>query len=173
MKKKNLVWIITSVVLLIAVIVLLILLLTGGSNGYKDKKNRTVNDLMDAYVRTIVKTDVDAGNSIFPKYYYDQRGEFTKEKLDSNLERSKKEYGDDFNITYEITKTTKMTDEELKTQNNNIKDMFNTKEEASECYKYEGTITFKGSKDQDTDPISTMVYCKYGEEWYLSTNYSS
>ena len=69
MKKKNLVWIITSVVLLIAVIVLLILLLTGGSNGYKDKKNRTVNDLMDAYVRTIVKTDVDAGNSIFPKYY--------------------------------------------------------------------------------------------------------
>ena len=171
MKKKNIVWIIISAVLLIAVIVLLILLLTGGSSGLSDKKNRTVYDLMDGYVRAYVKADADAANSIFPDYYYDRNGKITAERLESALKNAKERYGDDFNITYEITKTTKLTDEELKTQNNNVKSMFEKANDASECYKYEGSITFKGSKFTDTDPISTMLYCKYSDEWYIISNY--
>lgn len=141
-----------------------------GSSGLNDKKNRTVNDLMDGYVRAYIETDVDAANSIFPDYYYEKVGKYTKEKLEAALENGKNGYGDDFNITYEITKTTKLTDEELVQHNENIRKTFNAKTDATECYKYEGTITFKGSKFEDTDPIDTMLTCKYNDEWYLTQN---
>ena len=66
-----------------------------------------------------------------------------------------------------ITKKTKMTDEELKEINDKMATRYNAKEEASECYKFEGTITFTGSKFEDPDPISTMKYCNYNGAWYL------
>ena len=115
-----------------------------------------------------MEADADIAKDIFPPFYVEYAGEYlTDERFETSLEGAKSQYGDDFKITYEITKTTKLTDEELEEVNNNMKERYDSKQNASECYKYEGTITFKGSKDEDTDPISTMGYCKYDGSWYL------
>ena len=141
-------------------------------SNLNNKKTRTIEDLMDGYVRTFVELDYESGNLLYPQFYYDRVGKFTKEKLEEMMENTKESYGDNFNIKYNITKTIKMTEEELKKQNEVIQSRFETEMEASECYKYEGTITFKGSEFEDTDPIDSLVYCKYDGEWYLSSNVS-
>ena len=141
-----------------------------GSSGSKNKATRTVEDLLDLYVKAYTKADSDAAREIFPPFYIkyaDEKGIFDKAKLESSLENAKERYGDDFTIVYEITKTTKLTDEELEEVNNMYNQYFGTTDKASECYKYEGTITFKGSTYTDTDPISSMGYCKYDGAWYL------
>ena len=139
-----------------------------GGSKLDNKKTRTIEDLLDGYVKSVIKADADTAKKIFPPFYVEYaKNSLTKENLDKSLERAKEEYGDDFNITYEITKTTKMTEEEVKEVNDKMKEYYNADQDASECYKYEGTITFKGSKFEDTDPISTMGYCSYDGEWYL------
>lgn len=142
-----------------------------GGSGLSNKSSRTVEDLMDGYVKAYTTADDETAREIFPPFYVEYAKNYlTKENLEQSLERAKTTYGDDFSITYKITKTTKLTDEELKTLNNNMASYYNSKDNASECYKYEGTITFKGSKSEDTDSISTMKYCKYDGSWYLVGN---
>jgi hypothetical protein len=46
-------------------------------------------------------------------------------------------------------------------------DYYKSDKDATECYKYEGKITFKGSKKSDELSISTIAYCKYEGEWYI------
>jgi hypothetical protein len=47
---------------------------------------------------------------------------------------------------------------------------FDADVEASECYKYEWTITFKGSKNTDIDSIDSLRYCNYDGTWYIVSN---
>lgn len=154
--------------LIVALFIMVVFVTACGGSKLDNKKTRTVEDLLDGYVKSVTKADAEIAKKLFPSFYVEYaKNSLTKENLEKNLERAKESYGDDFNITYEITKTTKMTEEELKEVNDKMKEYYDAKEEASECYKYEGTITFKGSKFEDPDPISTMGYCNYGGEWYL------
>lgn len=139
-----------------------------GGSGLSNKSSRTVEDLMDGYVKAYTTADADIVKEIFPPFYVEYAKDYlTKERLEKTLTSAKETYGDDFNITYNITKTTKMTDDELKELNDAMAYRYNSKDNASECYKYEGTVTFKGSKSEDTDPISSMKYCKYDGSWYI------
>ena len=134
----------------------------------EDKTTRTVEDLMDAYVKGYTTADIELIKQLYPPFYLEYaKDNLTKERLEMVLENAKEHFGDDFDVTYEITKSIKMTEEELKELNDTMKERYDTDDEAVECYKYEGTITFKGSKDEDTDPISTMSYFKYGDSWYI------
>ena len=154
--------------LFLVVLFVAVVLVTACGSKYGNKSSRTVEDLMDEYVEAYTKADVELAKDIFPPFYNEYAKDMlTKERLEQALENAKEEYGDDFHITYEITKKTKMTDEELKEINDKMATRYNAKEEASECYKFEGTITFTGSKFEDPDPISTMKYCNYNGAWYL------
>ncbi len=160
------------------ILLLLVTLTTAcGSNssskgGVDNKKERTVEELMDAYVIAYTKADVETAMKIFPQYYTNHyKEQLTKERFEENLAKAKNSYGDDFNITYEIKSKTKMTDDELDALNSSIAARFNTSEKATECYKLDGTITFTGSKFTDPDPISSAAYCKYNGEWYLASVY--
>lgn len=140
-----------------------------GSGGSKNKAERSYEDLIDVYIKGYVNADPDAFKDVFPDYYCKaQEAYFTKEYLGQMLESAKERYGEDFKITYEVTKETKLTEEELKTLNKKLKSRYNATVDATECYKYEGTITFAGSKYSDPDPISTVGRCKYNGTWYLT-----
>ena len=158
MKKLHLI-----VVLLIAV-VFMTACGSSSSSSSANKQERTAEDLFNLYIKAFTTADLASAKSIFPEYYSKS---LTQETLDKSLERAKKEYGDDFNITVDITGKTKSTEEELKRINDGIASYFETDLKASECYMLEGTITFKGSKFEDTDPISGTAYCKYPDGWYL------
>ena len=154
---------------LLLVVLLAVLFITGcGSKGYKNKSTRTVEDLLDEYVEAYTKADVELAKDLFPPFYVEYaKNVLTTERLEQGLKNSKERYGDDFNITYEVTGKTKYTDEELETLNKKMESYYNSKDNATECYKFEGTITFKGSKEEDPDPLTTMAYCKYDGSWYL------
>ena len=141
--------------------------------GSKSKSTRTVEDLLDEYAEAYTTASVKLAKDIFPPFYIEyaeSKGMLTQESLEQSLKNAKEKYGDDFHITYEITNKTKMTDEELETLNSKMASRYNSKEDASECYKFEGTITFAGSKYEDPDPISSMAYCRYDGAWYLVGN---
>lgn len=130
-------------------------------------KDRTYKELFDQYVKAYTTADVELAKDLFPPFYVEYaKSILTQEHLDNSLKNAKDLYGDDFTIVYEISKDTKLTDDELKTVNEKYKSTFNTDEEASECYKFEGTMTFKGEKRSDADSIANWGYCKYNK-WYL------
>ncbi len=131
-------------------------------------KVRTIDYLLKGYIRAYTKADLKATKDIFPPFYLEyNKKDLNQEYMDKTLKNAIEKYGDDFNITYKITKTTKMTKEELDKHNEKVAKNYKTDAKATECYKYEGTITFKGSKKEDPLKMSTMGYCKYNGTWYL------
>lgn len=136
--------------------------------GGSSKSSRTVEDLFDQYAKAYTTANLKLAQDLFPPYYIEYAKDLlTQDRLDNSLKNAKEIYGDDFTITYKINEKTKLTDDELDTLNKGIASTFKTEDKASECYKLDGTITFKGSDYEDTDPISTMKYCKYDSGWYL------
>jgi uncharacterized protein YceK len=164
--------------LLIVLLIVMIITLSGcGSSkkesnssqeNNKNEEKRTYKYLLDEYVLAYTKSDLKAALDLFPPYYIEYAKNYlTQEYLDNALKESKEKYGDDFNITYQIGKETKLTDEELKTVNTKMKDFFKTESTTNECYKYEGLLIFKGSKSEVKETLATMGYCKYDNNWYL------
>lgn len=157
--------------LLLVTLLVMVVFVTACGSKYGSKSSRTVENLLDEYVDAYTKADVDLAKDIFPPFYVEYAKDMlTKERLEQSLASAKEEYGDDFHITYEITDKTKFTADELDTLNNKMANYYNAKVKASECYKLKGTITFKGSKFEDPDPIDSMAYCKYDDGWYLVGN---
>ena len=135
------------------------------------KDKRTVEYLLDLYVKAYTKADTQAVKDMFPSFYYEySKSSFTKAKLEAALKEAKETYGNNFNVTYKITKTKKVDSDELEEINDDMSYYYDADVEATECYKYEGTITFKGSKSQDTDSIDSLRYCKFDGVWYLISN---
>ncbi len=130
--------------------------------------DRTYEKLMDKYVKAYLESDIELVKDIFPPFYIEYSKEFmTKEHLEANLKYDKALYGDDFNITYEVTGNEKLTDEELETLNNYYKTILNVNDKAEECYTYSGTITYKGKERSIEESIDSFMYCKYSGKWYL------
>ena len=143
--------------LLVIMFVAVIFLTACGGSKLSNKSKRTIEDLLDGYVKAYTNADVETAKELFPPFYLEYaKDSLTKENLQKSLEKAKERYGDDFNITYEITKTVKLTEEELEKHNNDMAKYYNAKENATECYAYEGTMTFKGSKFEDPDPIDSI-----------------
>ena len=128
MKKKSILFIIIS------------LLVIGCS-----KKERTIEYLLDRYIEAYTKASIDAINDMFPPFYIEYSKDYmTKEKLEEEIKEAKEIYGEDFTITYKVGDKTKLNDDELKKLNEKMADIYNAKEEAQECYKYETSLMFKG-----------------------------
>ena len=153
---------------LLVVLLLVTTFVTACGGGLSNRSSRTVEDLLDGYIKAYTKADVDTAKEIFPPFYVEYaKDRLTKETLEKSLETAKKRFGDDFNIVYNITKEVKMTDEELDELNEDMEYYYKATTKASECYTYEGTITFRGSEYEDEDSLSTMAYCNYDGAWYL------
>lgn len=183
-KGKTIFLSILSVVLIATTVLFLVLWLTKGSScnsgenggnggsgnggGTAVKEKRTPEYLFDQYVKAYTKADIDAARDIFPPFYVRYaKNSLTKEKLETSLKNAKKEYGNDFNITYKITDKIKMDEDELEELNDDLEKYYDADVRADECYILKGTITFKGSKYEDPDPIDSTRYCKFDGTWYF------
>lgn len=146
----------------------LLLVLTLFVVGCGTTKEKTVEDLLDDYIESYLKADPDMVKKVFPPFYMEYAKEYmTKEYLEQALLDDKESLGDDFTITYDIKNKEKINDEDLETVNSKMESQYNAEEKASECYKLEGTMTFKGSKDELVEELSSIHYCKYSDTWYL------
>ena len=151
--------------LLLGLLVLLGLFTITGCGAVKEK--RTIDYLMKGYIKAYTKADLESAKDIFPQFFLDyNKKNATKEALEGELKTAKETYGDDFNITYEVEKEIKFTDEELDKYNEKAKEYFKA-DKATECYKYEGNITLTGSKKTDELSLDSIARCKYDGTWYL------
>lgn len=168
-------------IFLISVISILLIsglfFLTGCGNNKKEEKTltssenkdeKTVEYLFEQFIKVYTKADVDTLKEIFPPFYVEYAKNYmTKEYLENSLNKEKERYGDDFNITYEITKKTQLTDEELEKINKSMSNYFKTDSKTFEGYKLEGYLIYKGSKKEAKQSLSSFYYCKYDEGWFL------
>ena len=161
-----------NIIISLLVLVSLFTLVGCGSSSNSNKNSRTVEELLDLYVKAYTTADIDAVSDLFPPFYIEYAKEsLTKKHLEESLKIAKEVYGDDFTILYEITNKTKVTEEELESINEEMKNLYSAEEKATECYKIEGSITFKGTNEEDEDPLTTLDYCKYDDGWYLINVY--
>lgn len=137
--------------------------------GFKKEKMHTsgkAEDLLDYMVEGYNKRD--------PQYILDVMPDFVQEKLKESM--SKKEewkksledhFGEDVKVTYKLTNRKKEDQEWIDKNNETLKEFYKTDKKLSECYALEGSITFKGSKAEDTDDIEELWHCKIDNKWYL------
>ena len=153
-------------ILLVLLVFLTIFMISGC--GKKKEEQKPLDYLMSEYVRSYTEGDLEAVKNIFPPYYMEFAKHFmTEEYLKDILNGNKELFGDNFTVTYEITKETKLNDKKLDALNKSVAEEFDTNAKASICYKIEGTTTFKGSIKEEVGDIENMNYCKYGDNWYF------
>ncbi|MBR3116670.1 MAG: hypothetical protein IKF36_02205 [Bacilli bacterium] len=156
---------------LFAIIGLFTIVGCGSSKSNKTSSNdkkRTYESLLDNFIDGYTKPDIEIVKKIFPPYYMEYaKNSLTQDYLEAGLLDDKEYFGDDFNITYEIEGNEKLSESDLKKMNDDITALFDTKEEASECKKYSGNIIYKGSKTEESVSLSSFLYCKYENDWYI------
>lgn len=136
--------------------------------AYENQSTRTIEDLLEEYVESVTKADVDLAKDIYAPFYVEiVKSTMTKEKYEEKLKKYKELYGEDFNITYEVKDKVKYTGEELVEFNERMAIRYNSKDKATECYKIDGTITVKGSIKEESDTLEKIAYCKYNDSWFI------
>ena len=130
-------------------------------------KERTAEELLDKYVDAFMTADPEKARDIFPSFIINYKPEaFTKEKFEEDLKRERGFFGDDMVASYVLKEKKHLSSSELSELNEAIHKYFNVSDTASDCYMLDGTMTLKGSKGEDPDPIG-MYHCKYDGTWYL------
>ena len=123
---------------------------------------------MDGYIKAYTEANLEAEKDIFPEFYLKANEKYiNQEALTKEKETAEEKIGKNFTITYKIDKETIMTDEELKEFNKKTKEKIENAIDATECYTYEGSVEFKGSKDKISSDFSTVARCKYDGKWYI------
>ena len=131
------------------------------------ESERTPEALLDKYVDAFMTADPEKIRDVFPDFIINFKPEkFNKEEFEKDLKREKGFFGDDMVAVYEIKEKKHLTGEELNKLNGQIQDYFKTSKTASDCYYLDGSMTLKGSKGEDPDPLDAY-YCKYDGTWYL------
>ena len=149
--------------LIFLMVIVFILIVTGCG-----KKEKTVEYLLDSFIKAYTTADIEIVKEIFPPFYIEYGKDYmNKEYFEQALEADKYVYGEDFNISYNYTGKRKLEEEELTSINGKMKTYYNAQEDASECYSLEGTMTFKGTKKINSESLSSFRYCNYNGIWYL------
>jgi len=158
----------------ITLLIILTLFITGCTNKSDTEKRksneetRTMKYLMNDYIKIYNEASLEAVKNIFPNYYIESAQDIVnQENLDNNKKNNIEKYGKDFKASYKILKEEKMSEEELEELNNKIKESYNTENNATECYKYEGTIILDGSLYDEVISLGTLLRCKYNNKYYL------
>lgn len=148
----------------IIVIMILSVIMTGCGGSKTITKNATPEDLLDVYMEGFNNVDIDKLLSTYPdfaKEYYKKY--ITKERLQETLDY----YGNDTTMSYRLAKKVKLSEEELKSFNEDIKNAFTNPVLPNECYILNGTVTIKGSKEESTNEITELWYCNFNGIWRL------
>ena len=152
----------------ICLLTLIAIITLTGCTKKEEKETRTIEYLLDDYVEAYTNADIEKVKDMFPPFYIEYaKNSLTEESLQNSLKAAKEEYGDDFNITYNIKEEIKLSDHNVSIINNDMKSRYKATVEASECYKYDATITLQGNLNKTTSDFNLMARCKYDKTFYL------
>ena len=135
-----------------------------GEIGAKDK-DRTIEDLMDLYVKSYMEEDYTYMLDIYPPYirtFY----EWNLPRMPENYRRMKEQLGEGYVVSYSVGDYTEFEDGLLEDYNNMFKEEFGVEDAFSECRHYNITLTFKGPL-LEQPAAGQFPFCKYDGVWYM------
>ena len=150
---------------LIKIFVLVLLFFIATCCGAKKlTKYSSVEDLFDVYMDGFKNADPDRMISVYPDFAKDYFGKYvTKE----NIQKSLDNFGDNIEMSIEVTRKDKLSNDELESLNEEIKSTFTDYVLASECYLIKGNTHIKGSKTERDGTLDEMYYCNFNGTWRL------
>lgn len=154
----------------IAIVVVLLLIFTGG--GYKKPLDNLVKSYETGKGSYYAETLTPAQKSSLEEDYinksnkYDSIEEYYDDVFGSKQESLKDRYGDDFSISYNITKKTELKDSMLKSYASGYKSTFGKKVDISAGYDLDLEVTWKGA-DKDEDGDKNITVLKVDGDWVL------
>lgn len=143
-------------------ILLLAVIITGC--GEKKEKKKSVDELIDLYIKGYQNTDVNTLVKAFPDFMESSIRNSTTEKEIKNITSF---YGKDFKLSINITDKIKMDQKWIDGTNKDIKRDYKTNIKAKECYKLKGTSKISGNKNSVTNEIHDIWYCNFDSKWRL------
>lgn len=146
----------------ILIISLLVISLPGC--GDKKEKKKSVDELINLYVKGYQNADVDTLVKVFPDFMESSIKNSTTEKEIKNILSY---YGKDVKLSINITDKIKMDQKWLDKTNKEIKKDYKTNTKASECYELIGTSEINGSKNSISNEIKDVWYCNFDSKWRL------
>ena len=156
---------------IISIIVLLLFIIVGClSINQKDGLDGDISadELLSIYYDGIYYADQDKIVSVFPDFMsHVVRINFSIEFLNANINATKMEYGDNFQIKYKIESIEKVSDiifESIKRYVSNFQEYV----EPSECYMLNGYLNVSGEKKSEDIIFNGEIgYCKFNNLWRL------
>ncbi len=159
----------------IAVMLVSIIALTGCGTNNKTEDNNKKNENEEASFETPIKNyyeglqtaNLDTLMKSLPSFIYDEAKEkMTEEVLNVMLEQAKEEYGENLKISYVIKNKKEIAEEDLKSEQNDIKTMFNSDITITKGYIVDVETKVKGDNKEDTNTNTLEVY-EIDGNWYL------
>ena len=176
---KNIIWGIIVVVLALALIVGIIFLTVKlirdnnkDSDDKKGGKSSSYSDVLDYETDGIQNNDWDTYKKAYTKemqeYYEDLFGG-GDEYVDFLYNSLTDQYGEDFELSYKISDSTEMDEEEIKELEEDYKDQYDIKITIDEAYTLSIKMTVEGEDDSDTE-VSDVTVVKIDGDWYNLTD---
>lgn len=147
---------------LVIIFIMIAMVLTLAGCGGSNKENKDYEKPVHNYFEGMEKGDLNTYEKAFPSFVETYMDE---EKLDDLVTMYKDEYGEDFDISYNITNKKELNNDDFEDAKSYIKEEYDQDVNISGGYELEVEATMKGSKDSDT--IKTTMYVfKINDVWY-------
>ncbi len=159
--------IIAAAVLVVVVIGVVALKIIRANTGYRAMLNRTF--------KAIQKADAESFMNELSLYIEDSYGSSSQlektldNEINSYLDMVEDEVGPEPKFTYEIKKTTKLSDRKLKNLRDSLEDSDKDYEGDSlkKAMKIDLNVKIKGPDDDYSDSVENMLIVKEGGEWKI------
>ncbi|MGN0613520.1 MAG: zinc ribbon domain-containing protein [Porcipelethomonas sp.] len=133
--------------------------------------NKGYEKPIDNLLKAMETGDGDYLEDVLPDYVYDDDGDF--DKLATSLQAGLGLiYGDDLDISYDVTKKKDISDEKLKKLEESIESSYDESVNVSGGYELDVDISIEGDKREDTNSMTLKVY-KIDGDWCITEDISS
>ncbi len=158
-----------GVVVIAAIVILMVILFSG---GYKKPVDKLIKSLETGEGKYLVEVLNEGEKQYLEENYvdnskkYDSLEEYFDVVLESMQKSLEDRYGDDFSISYSISKKKEISDNMLKGYASAIKSEYGKKVDVSAGYNLSLEVNWKGDdKDEDGDKSITVI--KADGDWVL------
>lgn len=162
---------ILKIIAVLTIIVMSMFALTGCGKNDKEEEKKKEETAYEEPVKNLVEglseANAEKFAKAFPPYLADQMKEiFTADYLQKSLEEAKEQYGENVSMTYTVTSKEEISEDDIKTKEEDIKSSFEKEVDITKGYKLNIEITTKGDDAEDKDTSSFDVYEMDGN-WYI------
>lgn len=159
-------------VAVLTVMIMSICMLTGcemkiGGKKDEEKKVESYEEPVKNLVEGLGEANAEKFLSAFPSFISDYMKDiFSDEYLKETLKEAEEDYGANIKMSYEVTNKEDISEDDIKSMQEDMKSYYNQDVTISKGYKLDVEITTKGDDSEDKDTDSFDVF-EIDGKWYI------